>query len=64
MKKKFICRVEVKIALLIVKNVFFGVGKGISEFWRIKHRIMNNRMLLNSSIKYIESSKRFSGPLF
>ena len=29
-----------------------------------KHSLMNNHILLNSSIKYIENSKRFSGPLF
>ena len=29
-----------------------------------KYSLMNNRILLNSSIKYIENSKRFSGPLF
>ena len=29
-----------------------------------KYSFMNNRILLNSSIKYIENSKRFFGPLF
>ena len=29
-----------------------------------KHSLMNNHILLNSSIKYIENSKHFSGPLF
>ena len=29
-----------------------------------KYSLMNNHILLNSSIKYIENSKHFSGPLF
>ena len=29
-----------------------------------KYSLMNNRILLNSSIKYIENFKRFYGPLF
>ena len=27
------CVVGLKIALLLVKNLFFGVKKGMSEFW-------------------------------
>ena len=29
-----------------------------------KYSLMNNRILLNSLIKYIENSQQFSGPLF
>ena len=31
--KKCVCVVGLKIALILVKNLFFGVKKGISEFW-------------------------------
>ena len=38
--KKCVCVLVLKITLLLVKNVCFGVKKGISEFWRwvdLKH---------------------------
>ena len=31
--KKCVCVVALKIALLLVKNLFFDVKKGMSEFW-------------------------------
>ena len=32
--KKCACMVGLKIALLLVKNVFINVKKGMSELWR------------------------------
>ena len=32
--KKCVCVLVLKITLLLVENVCFGVKKGISEFWR------------------------------
>ena len=33
-KKKIVCVVGLKIALLLVKSVFINLGEGISESWR------------------------------
>ena len=32
--KKCVCVLALKIALLLVNNLFFGVKKGMSELWR------------------------------
>ena len=31
--KKCVCVVGLRIALLLAKHLFFGVKKGMSEFW-------------------------------
>ena len=63
----------------IIRSILFkdlnSVGKNLFKFCdneltlillygSTQYSLMNNHIFLNSSIKYIENSKRFSGPLF
>ena len=61
MQKERVCRVEVKIALLLVKSVCFGVEKGRSEFWRqVAQKHTTNNPLSKLKFHSLISLKRNS----